>query len=143
MPCLGWLDRTYHTQVATPSATALIESQLEAAELELLKAGNPPSLRIRYLMRKGNAEFRAGKPDAAIADLTEALALTEQAPPRKLVVSNIHNLRALGLKNTLSRSADFSGISKNPLYVNQVFHAATIDVATGEERWLELSEMPG
>ncbi len=95
LPCLGWLDRTYHTQITTPNATSLIESQLEAAELELLAAGNPPSLRIRYLMRKGNAEFRAGKANAAIADLTEALALTEQAPPRMLIVSNIHNLRGL------------------------------------------------
>jgi tetratricopeptide (TPR) repeat protein/predicted Ser/Thr protein kinase len=96
LPCLSWLDRAYHTLLTTPNAGTLVESQLEAAELELLRAGNPAALRIRYLMRKGNAAFRAGKADAAIADLTEALALTEQAPPRKLVLSNIHNLRALG-----------------------------------------------
>ncbi len=44
------------------------------------------------------------------------------------------HLRALGLKNTLSSHADFSAISKNPLYVNQVIHAATIDV---DERGVE------
>ncbi|MCR9159862.1 MAG: protein kinase domain-containing protein [Nannocystaceae bacterium] len=95
LPCLGWLDRAYHTQRVTPNATALIESQLEAAEFELLRVGNPPNLRIRYLMRKANTELRTGKADAAIADLTEALALTEQAPPRQLTISNIHNLRAM------------------------------------------------
>ena len=104
LPCLGWLDRVYHTETVSPNDAALIASQLEAAELALIDAGNLPDLRIRYLMRRANAESASGDPEAAIDSLTEALALSETDPPRKLVLSNIHNLRALAHIQTGNRA---------------------------------------
>ncbi len=95
LPCLAWLDRVSHTEIVAPNEAQLLEAQLEAAELALIEAGDPPGLRIRYLMRRAAAESRDDDPGAAIATLTEALALTETAPQRQQVVSNIHNLRAI------------------------------------------------
>lgn len=94
---LGWLDRTYHTQSATPTELTLMRAQLEAAELALVRAGSPPDLRIRYLMREAGLQMSSGAPRDAIASMDEALALSETDPPRARVLSNIHNLRAIAL----------------------------------------------
>lgn len=92
---LGWLDRTYHTQSATPTELTLMRAQLEAAELALVRAGNPPELRIRYLMREAGLQMSSGAPRDAVASMDEALALSKTDPPRARVLSNVYNLRAI------------------------------------------------
>jgi len=92
---LGWLDRAYHTHTATPQEHTLLNAQLEGAELALVRAGTPPDLRIRYLMRTAGPLTRGGAPRDAIAAMDEALQLSKTHPPRAHVLSNIHNLRAI------------------------------------------------
>ncbi|MBV1856865.1 MAG: tetratricopeptide repeat protein, partial [Nannocystaceae bacterium] len=107
---LGWLDRAYHTQSATPEEHTLQDAQLEAAELALLRAGDPPELRIRYLMRKASSLSARGAPRDAIATIDQTLALAQTHPPRAMILSNIYNLRAIGfirVDDRLRAQADF------------------------------------
>ncbi len=92
---LAWIDRVYHTESATPQDRTQVDAQLEAAELALIRAGSPPSLRIRYLMRLAGALRSDGLPREAIAAMDEALALSKTDPPLARVLSNIYNLRAV------------------------------------------------
>lgn len=107
---LSWLDRVYHTQSASPEALTLMNAQLEASELALARAGNPPELRIRLLMRRAGPLTHGGAPREAIAAMDEALALAKTHPPKASVVSNIHNLRAIAfiqIGDTVRAQEDF------------------------------------
>ncbi len=110
LQALSWLDRVYHTQSASPEADTLMDAQLEAAELALVRAGNPPELRIRLLMRRAGPLMNGSAPRDAVTAMDEALALAKTHPPRASVLSNIHNLRAIAfirVGDTVRAQEDF------------------------------------